>query len=293
MIQPLRLLKEYSSCLASTRLIKPHQLVVLALFKNESHVIAEWVEHYLAEGATAIHLINNNSTDDFLSPLQDFIASGVVTLHHDSRQHSQREIHNEHLQRLRSQCRWLLVCDLDEFIYARGPRRRISDVLNDQPLDVSCIHLPWKMFGSSGLERQPKNVRSGFVSRANADAPHPCKTAEGHVPGKTIARASRIRSLDVHTCNLSWGRRILPNGEPADRGSFQAISETDLASHPLHLNHYAIQSLELFKAVKMTRGDGVDKDYDSFRDLHYFRRYDTNAIRDDELAIKSSKAQLP
>ena len=293
MIKPLRLLQEYSSCLASTRLRKPHQLLVLALFKNESHVLAEWVEHYLAEGAAAIHLINNNSTDDFLSPLQDFIGAGVVTLHHDSRQHCQRQIYNEHLQHLRSQCRWLLVCDLDEFIYARGPGMRISDLLKGRPIDVSCIHLPWKMFGSSGHQRQPKSVRSGFVSRAKADAPHPCKTAEGGIPGKTIARASRIRSLDVHTFNLSWGRRILPNGEPADRGSFQAISEAALTSHPLHLNHYAIQSLELFRAVKMTRGDGVDKDYDRFRDLDYFRRYDTNAIGDDELAIKSGKAQLP
>jgi hypothetical protein len=292
-INALRLLQDYRSCLESTRLRKPHQLLVLALFRNESHVLAEWVEHYLTEGATAIHLINNNSTDDFLSPLQDFIASGIVTLHHDTRQHCQRQIYNEHLQRLRSQCRWLLVCDLDEFIYARGSGLRISDLLKAQPMNVSCIHLPWKMFGSSGRERQPKSVRSGFVSRANADAPHPCKTSEGGIPGKTIARASRIRSLDVHTCNLSWGRRILPNGEPADRGSFQTISEAALATHPLHLNHYAIQSLELFRAVKMTRGDGVDKDYDRFRDLDYFRRYDTNAVGDDELAIKSRKAQLP
>jgi len=292
-IKPLRLLQEYSSCLASTRLKKPHQLLVLALFKNESHVLAEWVEHYLAEGAKAIHLINNNSTDDFLSPLQNFIDSGVVTLHHDNRQHCQRQIYNKDLQRLRSQCRWLLVCDLDEFIYARGPARRISDVLKSQRIDVSGIQLPWKMFGSSGRERQPKSVRFGFVSRANADAHHPCKTTEGGIPGKTIARASRIRSLDVHTCNLSWGRRILPNGEPADRGSFQTISEAALATHPLHLNHYAIQSLELFRAVKMTRGDVNHADYTSVRDLDYFRRYDTNTVHDDELAIKSSKAQLP
>ena len=97
----------------------------------------------------------------------------------------------------------------------------------------------------------------------------------------------------MHTCNLSWGRRILPNGEPADRGSFQTISEAALATHPLHLNHYAIQSLELFRAVKMTRGDVNHVDYASLRDLDYFRRYDTNAVGDDELAIKSGKAQLP
>ena len=293
MIQALRLLREYSSCLSSTRLRKPHQLLVLAMFKNESHVLAEWVEHYLAEGATAIHLINNNSTDDFLSPLQDFIASGVVILHHDNRQHCQRQIYNEHLQHLRSQCRWLLVCDLDEFIYARRSGLRMSDLLRAQPMDVSCIHLPWKMFGSSGLKKQPKSLRSSFISRADTDAPHPCKTEAGGIPGKTIARTSRIRSLDVHTCNLSWGRRVLPNGATADRGSFQTISEADLTSHPLHLNHYAIQSLELFKAVKMTRGDVNDADYANLRDLNYFQRYDTNAVPDSELAIKISEAKLP
>ena len=293
MIQARRLLREYGGCLRSTRLKKPHQLLVLAMFKNESHVLAEWIEHYLSEGATAIHLINNNSTDDFLNPLEDFIRTGVVNLHHDSRQHSQRQIYNEHLQRLRSQSRWLLVCDLDEFVYAREPGRRISDVLKDQPLDVSCIHLSWKMFGSSGHQSQPTSVRSGFLRRASADAPHPCKNAQGAIPGKTIARTSRIRSLDVHTCNLTWGRRVLPNGAPADRGSFQAISEAELTSHPLHLNHYAIQSLELFKAVKMTRGDVNDADYANLRDLNYFQRYDTNDLPDSELAIKCREAQLP
>jgi hypothetical protein len=293
MIQARRLLREYGGCLRSTRLRKPHQLLVLAMFKNESHVLAEWVQHYLEEGATSIHLINNNSTDDFLSQLQDFIRSGVVTLHHDSRQHSQRLIYNEHLQRLRSQCRWLLVCDLDEFIYARELGQRITDVLQNQPLDVSCIHLPWKMFGSSGLEKQPKSVRNGFVSRADVDSHLPCKNAKGGIPCKTIARASRIRSLDIHTCNLSWGRRIFPNGDPAERGSFQVISEEVLAAHPLHLNHYAIQSLELFKAVKMTRGDVNNAGYANVRDMDYFRSYDTNAVQDSELSIKSSKAQLP
>ena len=164
---------------------------------------------------------------------------------------------------------------------------RISDVLKAQPMDVSCIHLPWKMFGSSGHLSQPKSVRSGFVSRANADAPHPCKTAEGGIPGKTIARASRIRSLDVHTCNLSWGRRILPNGEPAKRGSFQTISEAALATHALHLNHYAIQSLDLFTGVKMARGDVNSSDYEHARNMDYFRSYDRNEVLDAELAQKS------
>ena len=99
-----RLLGEYRVCFGSMRPRKPQQLMVLAMFKNESHALAEWVAHYVAEGATSIQLINNNSSDDFLTPLQPFMEQGLVELHHDQRQHAQRQICNEHLSRLRPQC---------------------------------------------------------------------------------------------------------------------------------------------------------------------------------------------
>ena len=82
-----------------------------------------------------------------------------------------------------------------------------------------------------------------------------------------MARDTRIRNLDVHTFNLRWGLRILPNGQAADRGSFQAISDgcpgiPSPAPQPLR-----DQSLELFRAVKMTRGDVNNAHYTSVRDL--------------------------
>ena len=281
-----RLLGEYGACLRSMRHSKPHELMVLAMFKNESHALAEWVEHYLAEGATSIQLINNNSSDDFLTPLQPFIEQGVVELHHDQRQHAQRQIYNEHLSRLRPQCEWLLVCDLDEFAYARDRNTRLVDHLATRKPWVSCIHLPWKMFGSSGQIKQPNSIVQGFCQRADADQTHPCMPEPGLIPGKTIARASRIRSLDVHSCNLSWGTRILSNGAKAKNSGFQPISEASLQAEPLHLNHYAIQSEELFRSIKMTRGDVNSAEYSNARDLDYFQRYDTNAISDQELARK-------
>ena len=279
-----RLLGEYGACLRSMRPNKPHQLMVLAMFKNESHALGEWVEHYLAEGATSIQLINNNSSDDFLTPLQPFMEQGVVELHHDQRQHAQRQIYNEHLSRLRPQCKWLLVCDLDEFAYARDPKTRLVDHLASQKPWVSCIHLPWKMFGSSGQIKQPGSILQGFCQRADADQPHPCMPEPGLIPGKTIARASRIRSLDVHSCNLTWGTRIRANGAKAKNSSFQPISEASLQADALHLNHYAVQSEELFRAVKMTRGDVNSAEYSNARDLDYFQRYDTNAMTDQELS---------
>ena len=285
-----RFLDETWACLTSLRWRKPHELAVLALFKNESHVLAEWVEHYAAQGATAIHLINNNSSDDYLTPLQPHLASGLVLLHHDSRLHAQRTIYNEHLRRLRPQCQWLLVCDLDEFVYARGRHERCIDMLRNLKPWVSSVQIPWKMFGSSGHIEQPSDgVRAGFRHRADADnrsQPHPCMPTASSIAGKTVARCSRIRSLDVHSANLVWGQRILPDGSTAHRGSFQPISEALLERSTLHLNHYAIQSEQLFRVVKMSRGDVNHADYVAVRDMAYFRRYDRNERLDEELAQK-------
>ncbi|MEI6829417.1 MAG: glycosyltransferase family 2 protein [Synechococcaceae cyanobacterium ELA445] len=269
---------------------KPHELAVLAIFKNEAHVLREWVNHYAAEGATTIHLVNNNSTDDYQSALQPHTSNNLVVVHQDSRLHSQKLIYNEQLQRLRSQCNWLLVCDLDEFIYARCAHQRIIDYLRTLAPWVSSVQIPWKMFGSSGHLLQPAaGVRAGFTKRADADQPHPCMPEAGLIQAKIVARCSRIRSLDVHRCNLLWGLRILPNGKPARRGDFQPIGESQLNKSTLHLNHYAIQSESLFRSVKMLRGDVNSPGYTRARDMSYFQRYDTNERTDRELALKSSQ----
>jgi len=35
------------------------------MFKNESHALAEWVQHYITEGAISIQLIINNDLKHF------------------------------------------------------------------------------------------------------------------------------------------------------------------------------------------------------------------------------------
>ena len=280
-----RIAKESAACLASIRRRKPHALAVLAIFKNEEHALAEWVEHYAAQGASAIHLVNNNSTDGFAAVLRPFQDSGLVVLHHDSRLHAQREIYNDHLQVLRRQCEWLVVCDLDEFIYARCGHPNLLAYLRAQPQWVSAVQVPWKMFGSSGHRQHPEEgLRQGFTRRADADQAHPCMPGPHRIAAKTIARCSRVRSLDVHSCNLLWGRRILPDGSTAHPGSFQPLSEALLERSSVHLNHYAVQSEEIFRRIKMTRGDVNAAEYANSRDMTYFRRYDTNAVVDTELA---------
>ena len=52
-----------------------------AIFKNESHILKEWLDHYFFHGVDHIYLINDNSTDKFLEILKPYIVKNVVTLY--------------------------------------------------------------------------------------------------------------------------------------------------------------------------------------------------------------------
>ena len=47
-----------------------YTLSVLAMFKNESMIIQEWIKHYIEEGVEHFYLIDNGSTDDYYEKIK-------------------------------------------------------------------------------------------------------------------------------------------------------------------------------------------------------------------------------
>lgn len=47
------------------------KLSVLAIFKNETMIIEEWMNHYLNEGVEHFYLIDNGSSDDYEIKIQN------------------------------------------------------------------------------------------------------------------------------------------------------------------------------------------------------------------------------
>ena len=100
-------------------------LSVLAIFHNESHIMKEWMEHYLAEGVDYFYLINNFSTDDFLPILQQH--STHVTLINSCTPNDQfmsaQLVSYDYMLRehIKDNTEWLIIVDLDEFMYASDP----------------------------------------------------------------------------------------------------------------------------------------------------------------------------
>ena len=59
-----------------------HNLSILSMFKNESMIIKDWIEHYLKEGVQHFYLIDNGSTDDYLEKIK--IYEKYITLVKDA-----------------------------------------------------------------------------------------------------------------------------------------------------------------------------------------------------------------
>ena len=68
-------------------------MCLVAIFKNESHILKEWIEHYLNQGVDKIFLADNGSTDDYYFILQPYISTGKVDLVKDNKKHAQVELY--------------------------------------------------------------------------------------------------------------------------------------------------------------------------------------------------------
>jgi glycosyltransferase involved in cell wall biosynthesis len=58
-----------------------YSLAVGAIFKNESHCLKEWLEHYILHGAEHFFLVDDGSTDQSCDILQEYVDRGIVTLY--------------------------------------------------------------------------------------------------------------------------------------------------------------------------------------------------------------------
>ena len=58
-----------------------YNFVVCSVFKNESGILEEWLNHYFFHGVDHIYLVNDFSNDDYMPILNKF--SGKITLFHN------------------------------------------------------------------------------------------------------------------------------------------------------------------------------------------------------------------
>lgn len=275
------------SKLRNTRIVKQYSLSIMTIFKEETDIMQEWLEHHLDQGVSHFYMIDNSFDDDhgdFMDVLLPFIQKHQVTLFHKSKKHAQEELMNEILSNVTIHSDWILSIDMDEFVFVRPESGydNISSLLHnicctcDQ--HVAIIFMKWTMFGSSGHLDQPSSVREGFT-RCSGYGELDAKI------GKYIVRSSDVDRWRVHNPRLKQTvhnplffdqcLQIIPDDIPAaHRHSYDDSLLCDHSTSPLVLNHYPIMSFKRFQDVKMTRGDVSQEKFENIRDATYFNNYD-------------------
>jgi hypothetical protein len=262
------------------------KLCIVSVFKNESHALKEWIDHYIKEGVDTFFLTDNGSTDNYQPILQPYIQSGDVILNVNPKKYAQTEHLNYYLEDAKK-FDWVIVVDLDEFLYSRRGFATIKDYLNTLLCDVHKIHIPWKLFGSSGLKEQPVSIIQNFIHRRKypETISHTC--SDILVGKKSIIRGNHLTHLELHNSITEKSYTITPdNVDIYTHDYFQECTEQLLTNSFLHLNHYRIQSWEWFKSNKMNRTDAHTKNYDNIRNKQYFDFFDYSDTIDTELKNK-------
>ena len=235
-----------------------------AMFRNESHCIQEWIEHYINQGADHFYLVNDNSSDNSVELLNPYMDR--ITLFHSNKIHvlgHQRNTYNEFILPRLKETKWLLMCDLDEFVYS--PMYKSIPNFLKEVSHLAQIQITPTLFGSNDHITQPKSLVQGFTKRSET-IPSICGTYKYFVNSDY-----EYNSLNVH--------HATPNNIEYQKPDYFKLINTPY----IKLNHYICQSKEFWMNIKCTRGDA---DGYLVRNMELFDDYNSQAnIKDDfELA---------
>jgi hypothetical protein len=245
-----------------------YDLSVGCLFKNESHSIVEWLDHYIYHGVTHFYLINDNSNDDSCDKLIPYIEKGLITLFNaewNSYLGRQRDMYNHFILPRIHESKWLMMLDMDE--YAWSPHSIDLKTQFDQMNHIAQVQVEHTLFGSAGHITQPASIVQSFTKRSSQ---LPTKD-----PGNLkyfVNSSFTFTSLNVHHATFA-------NKE-------DELHKFLILNNIFRINHYSCQSRDFWEKVKCTRGDS---DNYRTRTIDDFNTTDLNDVEDTTLLDQNSK----
>jgi hypothetical protein len=235
-------------------------LCVLSVFKNERHILYEFVNHYLLEKVDTIFLIDDGSNDDYFELnktwLNELIDSGKVVIVKSSSNNQVRN-YNSQINKI-VEYDWVLVCDLDEFFFSVAENSTLKSLLNDELSEFDYIRVPWKLFKHID-NIQPKSIIENNVYTHTTSL----DISSGSRGYKYMVKTEKIKKLNIHECIFN------------DKTHKIKIFK-NCHNNLIQNNHYRTQSDEFLDNVKRNRGGGVNeskyKNYNAHKNFPYEKR---------------------
>ncbi len=257
-----------------------YKLVLVAIFKNESPYILEWIAYYRTLKVDHFFIYNNDSTDLTPQILEALDKEGIITYTNwptiPNRDNQVCAYRDAWLKlKLREQSKWISFIDGDEFIVPKK-HNNLIDFLADYE-DVEEILMNWKFFGSSGqIEKIPGLVMERFLKSSFSDY-------RGNKNVKSISQINSIKRIGIHTCELfEHSTCIYSDKTPCP--ITQANKGNYINHDMVQVNHYFTKSKSEW-INKKTRGkaDFELNDPQRIRDDKFFEFHDRNDTVDLEI----------
>ena len=275
-------------------------LGLMAVVRNEGHILDEFINHYLWQGIDHFYFIDNNSTDNsyeiydkyksIITLLQEPRVVNVSTLEEGDIQVSS---YGKMLKNVETD--WLYICDMDEFAYARRGFKTIKSFIetHENTFDQFLIRL--KTFNSNGHINQPKFVVESFTKRHI----HRYNKNQFTLPNKCIVKTNKIRRINITHCQLTQPSVTVDSTlthfiRDCDISFDDAIKHTRNVTEETYensyivSNHYTVQSKNFYFNNKALRGRAskpalIKGDSQKFYESEWIRTEKHSCVDDFEL----------
>lgn len=142
-------------------IIFQHQLSIVAIAKNEAPYIVEWIEFHKLVGVTKFYIFDNESNDSLRDILDDYIKSGEVVYQLIAGKKQQLVAYNIAIEKYKNESKFMAFLDLDEYlapgVYGKDMINTINSIYESNT-NAGGIGVRWRIFGSSGHEKKPKDL---------------------------------------------------------------------------------------------------------------------------------------
>lgn len=251
---------------------------IVAIVKNEAPYIKEWINYHKILGVKNFYIYNNESSDNLREVLYPFIKEGNVILRNMSGTVRQNDAYNDALNRYGSRNKYLIILDVDEFIFINNSSKTLLNILDNKfnkSINIGGIGVNWMIFGSKE-SGEGKLTTQRFYFRSKDDF-----EKNSHI--KTIINPQKVVGfLNPHYPIYLKNNYAVNTINLPIEGPFCYPP----VYNELRINHYFTKSKKEF-IKKKNRGMA---DNIHIRDIKEFDEHDKNDVFDD--SMKKYKDEL-
>lgn len=146
------------------------ELAIVAIIKNESPYLKEWIEYHRALGIKRFYLYDNESSDSTKEILAPYIKNNEVIYKWFPGKTMQTSAYNHAVKNYKNKARYMAFIDADEFMISTQISARADDIVKEiqakRPYSAG-IGVTWLIYGSSGYITKPdKSVLESYLQRS-------------------------------------------------------------------------------------------------------------------------------